>query len=353
MPGSRLLSSRFVRAGVFRGVERIEFAEIPAPEAGVGEVVIAVRACGICGSDLHAYREGSLLIPGQVMGHEFAGKIVQVGPQVRGLSRGDHVTVLPTSSCGACDHCRAGRRNLCPWAWREAIGFGRPGAFAEFVAVPDAVRGANVFVFGDELDFAQAAVTEPLAVAVHAVGLAGPVTGKTVLVLGLGPIGLLAVQVLRARGAARVVGVDLSPLRREVARAMGAEVAPGGGPLRETLIALLGPEVPIDVVLECSGAGVLLRASLAVVRHGGTVVMLALYSEPVRLNASAVMQKGLRLLGSLAYTPGDFASALKLLGSGAVRVEPLISHRVPLGEITEAFRTQLRADEAVKVMLAP
>jgi (R,R)-butanediol dehydrogenase / meso-butanediol dehydrogenase / diacetyl reductase len=341
-----------MKAAVFRGIQSIELEDVPVPEAGPDDVVMAVRACGICGSDLHTYLQGTLVVPGQVMGHEFAGEIVEKGSAVRDLEVGDRITAVPSTPCGRCARCRDGRCHLCAQAWVGAIGYGRPGAFAERVTIPRATLGQNVFRLGPGMSFEEGALVEPLAVAVHGVNLAGTAVSPA-LVLGLGTIGQQVVQALRVAGVRRVIGVDVSELRLRTAALLGAEVVAGGDRLATVLGPVLSPDQQIDAVFECSGVPALLKAALGVIRPGGTVVSLALYDDALTVNPSVLTRREVRLQGSLAYTPGDFRAALELLRTGAAYAEPLITHREPLQDIKRAFATQLRKDESIKVMVVP
>src|SRR5689334_19967659 len=188
-----------MKAAVFRGVEDMQVEDVPEPEGGPDDVVVAVKAVGVCGSDLHTYLHGSLVQPGQIMGHEFAGEVVAAGELVEGVAVGDRLTASPLVPCNDCPRCAEGRYNLCAAAWTQGLAYGRPGAFAERIKIPHPVPGENVFPLGDDISDEAGALVEPLAVAVHAVKLAEPVSGATALVLGLGTIGLQVVQVLRAR----------------------------------------------------------------------------------------------------------------------------------------------------------
>src|SRR5712675_2663604 len=174
-----------MKAGVFRGIKEIAVEELEPPRAGPEDIVIAVDACGICGSDLHTYLHGAFVQPGQVMGHEFVGEVVHVGGNVAGIAVGDRVTASPIVPCMQCARCKEGRYNLCGAAWANGIAYGRPGAFAEFVKIPSPVVGSNVFLLGPEITDAGGALVEPLAVGVHAVRLVESVKGATALVLGL------------------------------------------------------------------------------------------------------------------------------------------------------------------------
>lgn len=342
-----------MRAAVFKGIKDVQVEDVPEPEAGPGDVVVSVSACGICGSDLHTYLHGSFVEPGQIMGHEFSGRVLDAGADVHGLAIGDRVTAVPIVPCGECARCAEGRYNLCAVAWTTGVAYGKPGAFAERVRIPGSVEGENVFRLADEVGDEAGATVEPLAVAVHAVKLAEKVEGATALVLGLGTIGQQVVQVLNARGARRVIGVDLSDLRLEAARTLGAEALDGTAGIEQTLGSALGEGEEIDVVFECSGVPALATAALDAVRAGGTIVVLALYDDPVTFNPTALVQKELRLQGSIAYTSVDFADAIELLRRGDARADPLITQREPLDRVADAFAIQLEKDRSLKVLVTP
>jgi 2-desacetyl-2-hydroxyethyl bacteriochlorophyllide A dehydrogenase len=327
--------------------------ELQTPRAGAEDIVIAVAACGICGSDLHTYLHGSFVEPGQVMGHEFVGRIVEAGPRVEGLSVGDRVTASPLVPCHECPRCAEGRYNLCPKAWTQGIAYGRPGAFAELVRIPDATPGTNVFPLGSDVDDEAGALVEPLAVAVHAVKLAEPVSGATALVLGLGTIGQQVAQTLHARGARRVIGVDVSALRLDAAGQLGSETADASAGLQQALGPMLGEGEEIDLVFECSGVPAVAAEALEQIRAGGTIVVLALYDDPVTFNPTVLVQKEIRMQGSIAYTGEDFSEAVALVHSGQVQAAPLITQRHQLDQIAQAFDVQLDKDRSLKVLVTP
>jgi 2-desacetyl-2-hydroxyethyl bacteriochlorophyllide A dehydrogenase len=342
-----------MKAAVFKGIQDVRVEDVAEPEAGPQDVVVSVAACGICGSDLHTYLHGSFVEPGQVMGHEFAGEVIAAGDEVRGLAVGDRVTASPIVPCGTCARCAEGRFNLCAAAWTTGIAYGRPGAFAERVRIPNSVPGENVFKLDDSVSDEAGATVEPLAVAVHAVRLAGDVTGQTALVLGLGTIGQQVLQVLKASGAARVIGIDLSPLRLAAAETLGAEAVDGTPGIDPALAATLGEGGEVDVVFECSGVPALAAAALEVVKGGGTIVVLALYDDPVTFNPTVLVQKEIRMQGSIAYTSDDFGEAVALISRGAVQSAPLITQREPLDAVADAFAVQLEKDRSLKVLITP
>jgi 2-desacetyl-2-hydroxyethyl bacteriochlorophyllide A dehydrogenase len=342
-----------MKAAVFQGIRTISIEEVETPRAGHDDVVLAVAACGICGSDLHTYLHGSFVAPGQVMGHEFVGEVIEAGSAVDGIGVGDRITASPLQPCHQCARCAEGRYNLCAQAWTQGIAYGKPGAFAELVRIPSATVGQNVFPLGSEISDEAGALVEPLAVAVHAVRLAEPVQGENALVLGLGTIGQQVVQTLRANGAAKVIGVDVSTLRLNAATELGATVLTGGPDIAEQIAAELGPDGEVAVVFECTGVPALAELALAQVRAGGTVVVVALYDDPVSFNPTVLVQKEIRLQGSIAYTSDDFAVAVALITSGQVQAGPLITQHHTLDDIVEAFEVQLEKDRSLKVLVTP
>ena len=338
-----------MRAGVFRGVRQVPVEDVPEPDPGPRDIVLDVRACGICGSDLHTYAQGLFAEEGQVMGHEFSGSVAFVGSEVEGLAVGDRVTGLPIQPCGDCRSCLDGHEHLCETWTRRSIGYGLPGAFAERLWIPQAVLGRNVHRLPDGLSFEDAALVEPLAVGVHAVGQSTAGPGDVAVVLGLGTIGLQVAQVLLARGVEQVIGADLSPLRRSVAAGLGV-VAVGGGDLAGTIAEAAGYR-PIDLVFEATGAPALVGAALDLVRPAGTVVLIALYEKRAELDPTVIVQKELTVRGSAIYTPEEFQEAIVLLASGRAKGQPLITHRLGLEELGEAFEAQMEKDAAIKVMV--
>ncbi|HXH97049.1 MAG TPA: alcohol dehydrogenase catalytic domain-containing protein, partial [Gaiellaceae bacterium] len=189
-----------MRVGVYRGIRTIAVEEVPEPVAGLSDVVLEVKACGICGSDLHTFLAGALVQPGQVLGHEFSGEVIEVGSAVSGISLGDRVTGIPIQPCDRCRRCNEGLGHLCEQMHETGIGFGIPGAFADRVRIPNATLGVNTHLLPDELSYEDGASVEPLAVAVHCVRRSAAQAGQSAFVFGLGTIGLHVAQVLLAHG---------------------------------------------------------------------------------------------------------------------------------------------------------
>lgn len=317
-------------------------------------MLVAVRVAGICGSDVHGFDGTSgRRIPPVIMGHEAAGVVVRVGRDAGSWREGDRVTFDSTIFCGACPACVAGRTNLCE---RRAVlgasypGYRREGAFAELVAVP----GRGVVAIPDELTFERAAFAEPLAVALHAVGLAGDVAGRTVAVVGTGVIGLLVVQALRGAGAGRIVGVDLNPERLALAQSFGAEStfrADHADVTRRVVDFAEG--VGPDVVIEAVGVSAAIQTAIACVCRGGRIVLVGNVTPLIDLPLQAVVTGELKLVGSCA-SAGELERAVELLSDGSVNVDPLIGIVAPLADGARWF-DQLHDDPAtlLKVLLIP
>jgi len=341
-----------MRALVLSEYKHLDVRDVPEPAVGDADVLVRVRACGICGSDVHGYDGSSgRRIPPAVMGHEAAGVVERIGAAVERVSPGDRVTFDSTVSCGHCDYCRAGRSNLCDQ--RKVLGvscgeYRQAGAFAEFVAVPEHI----VYRLPDEVSFEHAAMVEPVSVAVHAVARA-PMPARNAVVVGAGTIGLLVIQALRAAGAGRVIAVDVDEGKLALARRLGAEVAlnPTGVDLPSEVRRLT--EGGADVALECVGATEPIQTAVACVRKGGSVVLVGNVSPGIELPLQAVVTGELTLLGTCASN-GEYPRAIELLRTGAIDVRPLITLVAPLADGAAMFeRLYAREPGLMKVILQP
>jgi len=309
-----------MRAAGYAADGRLVLEERPVPAPGEDEVLVAIDYCGICGTDVHAIREGWARA-GAVLGHECAGRIAAVGPGVGGWSEGDAVTVEPSLSCGACELCRAGRPSLCRAHLAAMMEGCWPGAFAEYVRV----NCRQVHRLPPGLDLRTAALTEPLAVALHAVTRSGLRGGETALVTGAGPLGCLCVAALRARGATRVIVSEPSAARRAAALACGAEHVVPPEELEVPASPLVEVAAPVDVVLECSGNPAAFEAGLAQLRPGGTLVIVGTGLAHPMLEHNRVLLRELVVTGAFNYDATGFADALDLLSSGVLPLSGLVS----------------------------
>ncbi len=332
----------------------LELVPMPVPEIGPDDVLVRVRACGICGSDVHGF-DGSTgrRIPPLVMGHEAAGDVAQTGANVRDLAIGDRVTFDSTIYCGQCFFCARGDVNLCDN--RQVLGvspgeYRRHGAFAEYVAVPR----RTMYRLPDNLTYEQAALIEAVSVAVHAVNLTPLRMGSSAVVVGSGMIGLLAIQALRAAGCARVVAVDLEESRLKVARALGAtESINSKTDDAPAAICELTAGRGADVAIECVGATEPIRTAIASVRKGGAVTLVGNIAPAIDLPLQAVVTRQIRVQGSCASC-GEYPSSIDLMARGAIRVDPLISAVAPLSEGPSWFGRLYRHEpDLMKVILRP
>jgi 2-desacetyl-2-hydroxyethyl bacteriochlorophyllide A dehydrogenase len=343
-----------MKAGVFTGIGRIELADAPEPEVAPGGIVVAVRTCGICGSDLHGFSAGLYTEPGQIMGHEFAGDVVEVGPEVTGIAVGDRVSAMPMMACGQCEACQAGEIQRCLTGFSPGIGVGGgPGAFAERVHVPDARRGETVFTLPAGFSYDDGALLEPLAVALHAVRRSGVEASDVVVVAGLGPIGQLVGRVLLARGVRTVIGVELSPERRARAQLAGMVAADGANGLRAAVASVLGDQPRIDAVIETAGAPSLPQQAVELVVRGGSVTIVALYERAAPLDVAAFAVSEVTVRATLAYQSRDFAEAIELIGNGSVRASEIVTGHARLSELQGAFEGLVAGGDAIKTLIDP
>jgi L-iditol 2-dehydrogenase len=332
----------------------LEITELAVPTPGPGEILVNVAACGICGSDVHGYDGSSgRRIPPIVMGHEAAGRVAGIGPHVTRWSEGDRVTFDSTIFCGTCEFCARGEVNLCDR--RQVLGvscsdYRCAGAFAEYVIVPERI----VYGLPDALSFAEAAMLEAVAVAVHAVSLSRISAGDQALVLGAGMIGLLTVQALRAAGCASVYVADVDASRLRLAKEVGATatfLASGEDLVSEILRLTNGAGV--DVAVEAVGIDATVQAAVQSVRKGGTVTLVGNITPDVNLPLQKVVTRQIRLQGSCA-SAGEYPQAIALLTSGAIKVKPLITAIAPLEDGPLWFaRLHSREPNLMKVVLTP
>ena len=332
------------------GPGHIDLCEITEPLPGSGEVEIAIRAAGICGTDIHIWEGEYACRPPVVLGHEFAGEIVALGEGIGDLAIGDRVTGLTFAvSCGHCRYCRQGNYALC--AERLSIGSGVNGAFADFMVL----RATMVRRLPENVDYDCGALTEPLACCVKAVLERTTVTaGDSVLVIGPGTIGQLALQLARAQGAVVIlVGVAADAQRLALAHSLGVDYTfeAHSTDLRPTVNELTRG-LGVDVVLECSGAVAGLNMALDLVRKGGQIAQIGLFGRPIEFNYEQVVLKELHLQGAFATAASSWERALALMAQGKVNVAPLISDHLPLREWQAGFN-RAKKKEALKVLLHP
>jgi 2-desacetyl-2-hydroxyethyl bacteriochlorophyllide A dehydrogenase len=334
-----------MKAAVLHGPRALRIESVRTPEPGPGDVLVRIAAAGLCGTDYSIFSGDRPVRYPRVMGHEFVGVVEVAGREVTAPRVGERVAIEPNYSCGVCALCREGNRNLC--LSRTAIGIDVDGCFAELVRVPARCCWAAPAGVADE----ELMVTEPLAVVVRAVARGQARAGETTAVVGAGTLGLLAAQVLRARGA-RVLVVSRTARRFALARQLGADAthAVPDAPLEDVARAFTGRE-GVDCVVETAGTAEAVAHALALVRPGGRVVLTGLPHEPTPVRFFSVVRREVTILGSMIYQD-EFAEAMRLVATGQVRIRPLITDRFALDEIERAFAAH-REPASIKVALIP
>jgi len=334
-----------MRGAILRGKREVRVEEIPYPQIESGGIIVKVKVCGICGSDLHPYRLGER--QGIVCGHEFSGDVAEVGAGVEGIKAGDRVAAIGFRSCGECYWCRQGMMHRC--SKMTLLGEHFHGAMADYVLVPNAQLNRNVYKLPDSLSYEAAATIEPLAVGAFSVRRAKVQPENTVAVLGAGIIGLGIIQILKANGVAKIIASGRRASRLKAAKESGADLvidAAVEDPVKAVMEATGG--LGVDVVFDCAGSPDTFQQSLEMVHGGGKFIMVALYEQPITWDTYIAINKNITIIGILG---GHFPTSLELLSSGKADTGPLISHQFPLDQAKEAFETQISSPDAVKVLI--
>ncbi|CDM58522.1 MULTISPECIES: zinc-dependent alcohol dehydrogenase family protein [Rhizobium] len=329
---------------------KLALREVERCEPGVGELLVRVEACGICGTDRHLFLGEFPSKPPVTLGHEFAGIIEKVGEGVSGFRKGMRVTGDPNIACGRCPQCQRGRVNLCHNL--QAIGIHRDGGFAEYVCIPQ----QQAFELPSALDPLHGAFCEPLACCIHGVDLAEIRTGASVVVLGGGVIGLLIVQLARLAGATKVVLVTRSEEKRTLAERLGATASadPSTGDIVARLTAADGL-LPggADIVIECAGVAETIEQAPRLARRGGTVVILGVMPQGMKIAVEPfdLLFREIKLVNSF-LNPFTHRRAADLIASGTIKVAPLVSRRIGFNDAVEAISSPARRGE-IRALVVP
>ena len=352
-----------MKAALWYEKKDVRVEEIEEPKVVENSVKIKVKWCGICGSDLHEYLGGPIFIPvGQphplsgttapvVLGHEFSGEVVEIGEGVSKLKVGDRVIVEPIVACGKCPACLEGKYNLC-----SSLGFhglcGSGGGLAEYTVFPEEF----VHKIPDEMSYEQAALVEPMAVALHSIRIAGFKTGDTALVLGSGPIGLATIECLKAAGAKLIVVLQRKSVRQEYALRSGANVVldPNEVNIPEE-IKKLTDGVGIDYVFETTGAQIGFDIGLSSLKYEGTMVVTSIWEKEVSFNPNVLVFSEKKIIGTLAYRH-EFPATIVQMNDGRVKAEGYITKKIYLDDIVEEGFGALTGPEKkkhVKILVTP
>jgi L-iditol 2-dehydrogenase len=338
-----------MRVAMYYSLQDVRLEEMPVPSIGKGELLVRVRASGICGSDvMEWYRARAAPV---VLGHEIAGEVEAVGEGVDRFRVGDRVFVTHHVPCGQCRYCQRGHPSVCETLRRTHF---HPGGFAEYIRVPQINVELGTVPLPDELSFDEGSFIEPLACVVRGQRIVGPLDGRTVLVIGSGTAGLLHVQLARARGAARVIASDIQESRLKAARELGAHVTLPAAALPDGLYAVNDQRLA-DLVVVCTGAGPAIQQALRSVDRGGTVLFFAPTPQGVGVTIPLfeLWRDEVTVATSYAAGPQDIAEAIELLRARQVRVQEMITHRLSLAEAGRGFELVARGQDSIKVIIDP
>ncbi|RKY69177.1 MAG: alcohol dehydrogenase [Candidatus Latescibacterota bacterium] len=327
---------------------KIVFNDVPKPRVEPREVLIEVKACGICGSDVHVWRgEHPFTSYPIVQGHEFAGVVASVGKDAVGPSPGRKVTVEPSIVCGKCYPCRHGKYNICDNL--KVMGFQTDGCHRNFFAVP----ARNVIPLPDEMSFEAGAMVEPTAVGVHAVKKAALKEGNTAIILGAGPIGLLTMQAAKGLGASRIMITDVVDFRLKAAERLGADCVVNAQ--QEDVSTAVRREFGkdgADLIFECVGAEQTLETAIQTARKGSKIIVVGVIGGRPRLSIGLLQDRELEMTGTLMYVREDFLLAIELIRSGKVTPKEMITSRFKFEDLPQAYReADEKKDRNIKVMV--
>jgi len=347
----------------WHGQKDIRVEEVPEPQVGPGQVKVKVKWCGICGTDIHEYEAGPLLVkvtkphplPGSkmapvIMGHELSGDVTEVGEGVTNINVGDRVVVRPTIPCYNCYYCKRSQYVQCTSL--GTIGYIWDGGFAEYMVAPS----DTIYKIPDSLSYEVASFVEPLACAVHAVRRAKLFPGATVAVIGTGPIGLLTIEAARTMGAGKVFALETLPARYQVAQKLGVEAVIN--PLEVDAgkeMAKLTDGLRADFVFECAGPPAAMLSALKVSGRGGTIVEVGQMVEPCQFPFGTLWMHEKTIITSQGYTD-EFPAAIAFLADGRVSVAPLITAKIGLDDVIKQGFEALTGEERynhIKILVSP
>lgn len=355
--------SKKMKAALWYGQKDIRLEEVEVPAVRDGEVKIKVEWCGICGSDLHEYLAGPIFIPqGEehpltkkaapvILGHEFAGEIVEVADGVKDLAVGDKVTLEPIVACGECPQCKEGNYNLC-----SKLGFhglaGGGGGLAEYTTFP-----ANmVHKLPKGMSTKEGALIEPLAVAVHSVRKARFLQGETAIVLGAGPIGLSTILALKAAGAKEIIAIELAKTRKDYAIEFGADIVLD--PTEVDVLAevnKLTDNQGVDVAFETTGVQAGLESAVAATGRKGRIVVTSIWEDKIKFDLNDLVLTEKELIGTIAYSQGVFPAVISLIDDGRIDAKRMITKEIKLDQVVDKGFEELisNKNEHIKILVSP
>jgi L-iditol 2-dehydrogenase len=344
-------------AAVFEGVENITIQQVEIPKIQSGDLLMKVGAAAICGTDVRIFygkKTKGVRTP-SILGHEFAGEIVDVGEDVAGWQAGDRVTVAPVIACGECYYCRHDLQNIC--SNRTAMGYEYDGAFAEYVRIPEtAVKAGNIFRLPAQLTNEEAAISEPLSCCINGQeNMGGVIPGDKVLIIGMGPIGSMHMLLVKAVPETQVLVSDPSSERRELAAAYGADhvIDPTSVDLKETVLQY-SDNIGVDKVIIAVGIAGMVNDLLGMLRKGGAINFFAGFpaGSQSTIDPNLIHYGQIHVSGASASKPQHFETALMAIAGGNVPAKSVISHTYPLGEFDQALKTAINLS-GMKTVVIP
>lgn len=343
-------------AQIFHAPNDMRSERTPTPHAHAGEAILRVDVALTCGSDLKIHRRGHPLVkPPQILGHEFTGTVVELGKGVKHFKLNDPIVAVNSAPCRRCYYCKHNQPNLCTTVQEKLLGFSLPGAYAEYIRIPQHILSQNAYQLPEGVPIEEIALLEPLACTIQGNDASGFKKGDTVAIVGAGPIGLLHVAVSKAKNAGRVICIDHHDAKLKLAREFGADltVAAHGAAAVET-VREVTEERGADVVIEATGRPESWVRAFDMVRRGGTVVFFGgcATGTVIPFEAGKIHYGNLTLKGSFHHTPKSVKQAFSLLSQRKIRFTPLISHRMPLSHTEKALQMMSRG-EALKIALTP
>ncbi|MGE7920049.1 zinc-dependent alcohol dehydrogenase [Viridibacillus sp. NPDC093762] len=347
-----------MKAAVLHGVGDIRIKEMDIPEIGNYDILLKIRAVGICGSDLHSYKTGLYSFPEQIMGHEFCGEVVKIGADVKDIKLGSRVTGFTVSYCGKCYWCTRKSYRLCPDLFKSYSGYGEPGALAEFMKIQNAVLNENVFEIPDYVTDEEAAMAEPIGTAAYTLLRTKPTEQDKVVIIGAGFIGNIITQLMKNNPVEKVIVTEIMDERLKAAQNVGADVVINANETDAILYEIqqhtgkgrhhFGEGGMADIVIDAAGGTNTLNQALSFARSKGVVGLVALPEKDVTIDSSKIIYKDLRVIGILGSM---IPSGIDYLNKSAVNVESLITHRFSLDQVNEAFQTLVKDPTALKVII--
>lgn len=333
-----------MKAAVIEKVGSVAIREIDVPKIDSNEVLVRVRASGICGTDVHILHGGFIATYPVVPGHEFTGEVAEVGLDVTSIKKGDRVCIDPNIYCGTCPACKRNHQNQCYNL--RAYGVTEPGGFEEYVAVNE----KNIYRLSDQVSFEEAAFAEPLSCVILGVERAQPELGDRAVVFGAGPIGLLMAQVLRRAGVSDLVVVDISRRRLDIAASLGVGQTLVSDDHLDAQLRRIS-KIGFDLVVDCTGRPDVVQKAFSYTARGGKVLLFGVNPQDARveINPYDVYLRDIKIIGTFSLRQ-TMAAALNMIGSGSVQVKPLLSHRLSLDEFSKGINL-IGRDETMKVQV--